>query len=127
MIRRDWSTLYPNDYEMHGIFSCSDHCPIVMSTQAQIPKAKAFHFRLQIFWMKYQDVDVIISRNWRYNHYGTNIYRVMRKLRCVKHDVKDWSKRYFGNFNDKLSKNSGKIDHVEERLITNLNSHRFNS
>ena len=77
--------------------------------------------------MKYQDVDVIVSRNWRYNYYGTNMYRVMRKLRCVKHDVKYWSKRYFGNFNDKLSKNSVKIDYMEERLIANPNSHKFNS
>jgi len=33
----------------------------------------------------------------------------------------------FGNFNDELTKNVAKIKHVEEKLIANPNSHRFNS
>lgn len=89
MIRKDWSTLYPNVYETHGTFSCSDHCPIIMSTQAQLPKVKAFPFWFQNLWTKYQDVDIIVSKNWRYHHNGTNMYKVMRKLKCVKQDVKD--------------------------------------
>jgi len=52
---------------------------------------------------------------------------IEHKIRCVKYDVQDWSKRYFGNFNDKLTKIAVKIDYMEERLIANPNSHRFNS
>ena len=44
VIRKDWSTLYPNIYETHGNFSCSDHCPIIMSIQTHLSKAKAFLF-----------------------------------------------------------------------------------
>ena len=44
MIRKDWSTLYPDTYETHGNFSCFDHCPIIMSTQAHLQMAKSFPF-----------------------------------------------------------------------------------
>ena len=42
------------------------------------------------------------------------------------YNVKDWSKRNFGNINDKLTKNALKIEYVKERLANPM-SHRFNS
>jgi len=75
--------------------------------------------------MKYQNVDTIVYNNWRCNHQGTNMFQILRKLKSVNREVKDWSKRNFGNFNEKLTKNTEKIDNVEERLIANPNSYRF--
>jgi len=31
IIRHDWAALYPDSITQHGTFSCSDHCPIVLS------------------------------------------------------------------------------------------------
>jgi len=42
-------------------------------------------------------------------------------------DDKDWSKKHFGNIRGMIIKNNQKIEYVEERLITDLNSHGFNS
>ena len=53
MVRNDWSNLYPDPYELHGNFTCSDHCPIIISTHVQHEKGKAFPFRFQFFWCKY--------------------------------------------------------------------------
>ena len=30
--RNDWMTRYPDTFEIHGSFTCSDHCPIILST-----------------------------------------------------------------------------------------------
>jgi len=30
--RKDWLNIYPQAFELHGNFTCSDHCPIILST-----------------------------------------------------------------------------------------------
>ena len=55
------------------------------------------------------------------------MFQIMQKLKSAKHDLKAWLKRNFGNFKDKFGKNTEKIEYVEERLIANPNSYRFNS
>jgi len=55
------------------------------------------------------------------------MFKIMRKLKTIKYDLKDWLKKNFGNIHERMAKNAHKIDYVEERLIVNANSHRFNS
>jgi len=49
----------------------------------------------------------------------------MQKLKTAKHNVKEWSKKYFGNIHDKLTRNVQKIEYVEGRLTAQPNSYRF--
>ena len=119
--------MYLNTYELDGIFPGSDYYPIIFSTQLQICKAKAFPFLFQNFWTKYQNVDAIVSANWQHYHRVTNMFQFMLKLRSIKHDLKELSKRYVRNFNDKVMKNVGKIEYMEEKLIVNSTGYRFNS
>jgi len=58
--------------------------------------------------MKYQNVDTVVYKNWCCYRQGTNMFQTTRKLKSVNQDLKDWAKRNFGNFNDKLSKNAEK-------------------
>jgi len=59
-----------------------------MSAQIHETRTKAFPFRFQNFWCKYQNVDAIVSRNWKNYQGGTNMVKIMRKLKFVKYDVK---------------------------------------
>ena len=125
--RRDWSTLYPNAIEEHGSFTCSDHRPIIVSSDIVIPKHKAFPFRFLNFWHKYHQVDTIIRKAWRSNARGTNMFKFVQKLKRIKNEVKTWAKTHFGNFQEKLKKNTQTIEYVEEQLIQNPASLRLNS
>jgi len=58
---------------------------------------------------------------------GTNLYKLVRKLKIVKFELKDRAKKSIGNPYDELSKNAQKLAYVEERLMVNPNSYRFNS
>jgi len=53
LARNDWANIYPNAIELHEIFTCSDHCPIVMTTSMNHRSTKAFPFRFQNFWCKF--------------------------------------------------------------------------
>ena len=55
------------------------------------------------------------------------MFKLFKKLKIIKYEIKDWSKKQFGNLHEKLTKNATKIDYVEEWLLSNSNSYRFNS
>jgi len=125
--RNKWANTYPNAKKMHKVFTCSDHCPIIVPTHSQHLPVKAFPFHIQNFWCEFQNVKSIISKIWKLPHKGTNMYKIMRKLKLVKLKFKDQSKKHIGNVHDKLSKNAQKIKYVEERFLSNPDSYRFNS
>jgi len=119
--------MYPNTIEEHGSFSYSDHRPIIVSSDITLNIQKAFPFRFQNFWCKCHPVDTIITKNWRGNFTGTNMFNFAKKLKTIKHKVKGWSKTHFGNLHDKLAKNTQKINYIEDKLLSNLESFWLNS
>ena len=118
--------MYPNTFEEHDSFTCSDHRPIVISFDIAINRQKAFPFRFQNFWCKYHQVDSIIAKNWRVNFTGMNTFKLAKKLKIIKHEVKGWSKNHFGNLQNKIVHNTQKVDYVEEKLLSNPESFHFN-
>jgi len=51
------------------------------------------------------------------------MFNFAKKLKIIKHEVKGWSKTHFGNFHDKLSRNTQKIEYVEDKLLGDSLSH----
>ena len=60
--RNDWASIYPNALETHEVFTCLDHCPIVMTTQMHQQVPKAFPIRFQNFWCKFQSANLLVSK-----------------------------------------------------------------
>ena len=58
---------------------------------------------------------------------GTNMIKLMRKLKHIKLETKEWAKKNLGNTYDKLAKNACKIDYVEGKHIQDPNNYRLNS
>ena len=52
--RSDWMNLYSDSFVTHGQFTCSDHCPIFLSTANPIHRRKSFPFRFQNAWCQYR-------------------------------------------------------------------------
>ena len=115
--RKDWSSIYPNAYELHGNFTCSDHCHIILVTSPQPEKRKAFPFRFQNFWQNCEDFNSMATDNWRTQFSGTNMFKFTKKLKTITQVAKDWSKKRFGNTHDNLTKNAEKIDYVEQLFL----------
>jgi len=57
--------IYPDAFEIHGSFSCSDHYPIILSMFMQRNNHKAFPFRFQNYWCHYQQLDIIVKKIFR--------------------------------------------------------------
>ena len=54
------------------------------------------------------------------------MFLIVRKLKCVKNNVKQWAKHQRENIHDKLPKNAKKIDYVEQRILSSPGCFRFN-
>jgi len=123
----DWGQLYPDASLMHGCFSCSDHCPIILNTNMVVGQAKAYLFRYQNFWAQYQKSTELIRKIWRPPVGGTQMYQMVLKLRRVRYELRVWANQHFGNFAEKVTKNEDKIKFVEGKLLDNPSSFRLNS
>jgi len=51
----------------------------------------------------------------------------MQKLKNVKIEMKEWTKKLLGNTYDKLAENTCKSDYVEGKLLHDPNNHRLNA
>jgi len=61
--RTGWHCIYPEAFETHGSFTCSDHCPIIRSTTIEQQRCKAVPFCYQNFWCKYHKAGTLIKKN----------------------------------------------------------------
>jgi len=60
--RNDWAILYPNVVEIQEVFTCFNHCPIIVAMHLQHFSTKTFPIRFQNFWCKVQNVKLVISK-----------------------------------------------------------------
>ena len=125
--RCNWLDLYQEARVLHGCFSCSDHCPITVSTTFPPFKQKAFPFRYQNYWSTFQPVTSAITKSWNLQTRGSFLFRLIRKLKYTKHELKLWTKSHTGNPFKSLTRNAFKITEIEEQLYNNPLSTKLKS
>jgi len=119
--------MYPDAFELHGSFTCSDHCLIILCTSILPERHKALPFRYQNLWSTYHQANAIIKKNWNVKVSDTKMFQLTTKLKFVKHELKSWARNHFGNFHDKVTANENKIEYVEGKLLINPLCFRFRS
>jgi len=83
-------------------------------------------FRYQPNWSSYDDVQRIVRKKWAGRTSGTPMFRLTRKLRNIKSELKTWSMSKFSNFRKQVEKETNKLHLVESKLIADPQSHRLN-
>ena len=126
IIRNDWVNLYPDTIITHGAFSCSNHCPIILSVNTPIRRRKKLPFRFQNYWCQYKQLDPIVGKQWQTQVQGTKMFKLSQKLKSTKQQIKVWARTFLGNNQQKLLLNSQKIQLIEEKLVSQPNSPRLN-
>jgi len=125
--RNDWVNMYLDSFVTHESFSCSDHCPIILSDSTPSLQRKKFSCRFQNYWCQFYQLDPIIRKQWSIQPQGTKMFILTQKLKHTKQHLKEWSRKFLGNNHQRLSLNAQKIQMVEEKLINQPDSHRLNS
>ena len=125
--RTDWITLYPDSIIRHGTFSCSDHCPIILSAFNPIHRRKNLPFRFQNYWCQYRQLDPIANKQWQSHDRGTKMFKLAQKFKRTKYHIKICARSFLGNNHQKLVLNAQKIDQIETLLVHQPSSTRLNS
>jgi len=125
--RSDWNTLFPEAVVVHGSFTCSDHCPIILIDSIPRLQRKNFPFRFQNYWSQYQQVQHIVQRQWRNPMAGTSMFSLVQRLKRLKQPLKEWAHTSLRNNHQRLSTNTQKIQQVETQLLDQPESHRLHS
>ena len=69
-------------------------------------------------------MDSIVGKYWSSQIRGTNMFRLSQKLWITKQQLKDWSRHFLGNTQQKLTLNAKKIELVEQKLSNQPESYR---
>ena len=123
----DWVNMHPEAFVMHGSFSCSDHCPIILSDSTPRQQRKKTSFRFQNYWCLFRQLDPIIEKQWKIQPQETKMFILSEKMKYTKQHLKEWSCNLLRNNHQRLSLNAQKLQIVEEKLMNQPNSHRLNS
>ncbi|KAJ8429842.1 hypothetical protein Cgig2_001129 [Carnegiea gigantea] len=74
--RHDFAALYPNISVVHGPFTFSDHCPLIISTKLQHGRNITAPFCFQNFWTKYPHLDDLVTKSWKSPIKGTKMFQL---------------------------------------------------
>jgi len=125
--RQDWCDQYPDCRVIAGPFTCSDHSYVMLDTNpTQFAQRKSM-FRYQPHWSHYHKAQSIVRKKWSGHISGTPMFRFTRTLRCIKNELKIWSRSQFSNFRTQMEKNTSKLQLVESRIIANPQCPRLNA
>ena len=125
--RADWNSLYPNAFVVHGNFTCSDHCPILLTDNPPVQRRKNYPFRYQNYWSQYQQVQHIVKRQWNHPVQGTSMFKLVHQLKVIKQHIRNWARTSLCNNQNRLTVNSQKIQAVEDQLLNQPDNPRLNS
>ncbi|XP_074296934.1 uncharacterized protein LOC141627598 [Silene latifolia] len=91
-----WSSKWPDYYAYYAPEGDYDHCPcFIIGGDSQIPRKKPFKF--YNMWTGVTDFREILKSGWNRRIYGTPMYIVARKLKMLKHDLKNLNKKLFSD------------------------------
>ncbi|KAJ8435767.1 LOW QUALITY PROTEIN: hypothetical protein Cgig2_019186 [Carnegiea gigantea] len=128
--RKDWLDLYPNCLFMdHFLVLIIVIFFLTRTTRSNFIRFRNFGFKtIGLLMMKCTKSSKLIGlKIFR----GSRMFRVVCKLKEVKHYLKSWNSKSCGNFFDKAEKNASLLNKVEEKLISDplntrlINCHAF--
>src|ERR1043165_5073852 len=87
----NWASKYPNTMVLPLGKPVSDHSSCYVCIQTRIPKAKIFRF--EEFWTSAPGFFETVDRAWNRPHFAANSAKLLcKKLKCLRYDLKKWSK-----------------------------------
>jgi hypothetical protein len=96
----------------------SNHCPVHLEANFQ-PTLKDRIFRIEKFWIEHPTFKEHINQWWREElpDQGTRMFKLYKRLKYIKHKLKEWNKEIFGNINQEKKKIEDRMRILQELCI----------
>lgn len=101
LVAVDWELNYPFCYLQALSSDISDHCPLLISTNASFHAKRRFHF--ENWWLKIPGYLDAVQAGWVCNDAITDpLYRIDAKLKNTARHLQSWSQRTVGQIKSQL-------------------------
>ncbi|XP_071905925.1 uncharacterized protein [Coffea arabica] len=95
---RQWCGNFGKARVTHVETEASDHCALVLDlTPVETPRKRRFTFDRR--WIMQEGVGEVVQEAWEMDQQGSRLYKVQRKIRQVRMNLLNWSKKL--NLNSK--------------------------
>ncbi|VFQ94248.1 unnamed protein product [Cuscuta campestris] len=105
-----WADFKPMEFQ-------SDHCPVVLNLIHNTnlgPKP----FKFFNMWMQHELFDSVVRQTWDTRITGTRQFRLCRKLKLLKHPLKQLNKKEFGHISTRAENARSSYTEMMTRLMT---------
>ncbi|KAK4422914.1 hypothetical protein Salat_1874000 [Sesamum alatum] len=98
-----WSQLFPSARVKHLDMIGSDHCPILLDTEAELPRQRQRHkpIRFEALWLRSDQCEKMVKRAWGLGFLRGN-ENLMDRFYSCRISLMTWGKNTFGNINKRI-------------------------
>ena len=101
--------------------SSSNHSPIVLNTDGEQGQGKK-PFKFVEAWTKDETSLFVVENAWKKGFNGNPIFKVCKKIKEMKEDLRRWNRDWFRNIQTKIKEKCDRLDQIqkEEPISENL-------
>lgn len=122
LISTEWNQQFPNSQQKALPNTSSDHCPIIYNATTKFRKTNTFRF--ENLWLRFQDLDELISGVWEELGIAHTPQQLHQKFLITQKRIKAWAATKVGNIKSQIKtcrEYIGWVDKIKElRRPTNL-------
>lgn len=108
MANLEWHLKFPFAQVFHEVILGSDHCPLILNCDVPLQRVPKL-FKFESMWTTHPDCFTVIEEAWNLPAVGSDMYKIVQKLKNCRRKLCTWSKDEFGN-------NKLKLDFLKDRL-----------
>ena len=117
--------MFPNAVTEFLNLGLSDHCPMIVNLNNSLDPCpnKRCPFKFCNLWADHPDFLDLVKDAWNIEVYGTPMYRLTRKLRCVKTRLKALNFHEFANVREKVVEAREALHRAQAALLVSPNDY----
>uniref|UniRef100_A0A2N9ET81 Reverse transcriptase domain-containing protein n=2 Tax=Fagus sylvatica TaxID=28930 RepID=A0A2N9ET81_FAGSY len=108
---QEWQCLFPKAGIRHLGAPTSDHRPILLDTHLDNGKIVR-PFRFEAMWTKDEESSAIVEKAWNLEVEGSQCFKLAKKIKKTRYELKDWNKAYFGMAQTRIKELEHKIEEI---------------
>ncbi|KAH7839217.1 hypothetical protein Vadar_001340 [Vaccinium darrowii] len=102
MANLEWRHKFSCAQVFHEVILGSDHCPLIINCDVPLQKVPKL-FKFESMWATHPNCEPVIVSSWNTQVAGSDMFKLVRKLKKCRTHLSRWSKEEFGNNRIKLN------------------------
>lgn len=108
MANLEWRLKFPHAQVFHEVILGFDHCPLILNCDVPLQKVPKL-FKFESMWITHPNCENVIDEAWNLPVYGSDMFKLVQRLKNCRRKLCIWSKDEFGN-------NKVKLELLKDRL-----------